>query len=404
MSNSKLIPELRFPEFKDDGEWIISSVNQVASYENGRAHEQNIVVNGEYVVVNSKFISTNGEVIKYSDSPNCLAVKNDILMVLSDVPNGRAIAKCFYVVKDNYYTVNQRVCRITPKSVDGKILYYLLNRNQYFLKFDDGIKQTNLRNEDVLDCPLPLPNSVVEQQKIASCISSLDELIAGYNDKLNALKEQKKGLLQNLFPQEGEKVPRLRFKEFKGDGEWVEKKLGNKDVSFFVSEKVSITKLNIDSYVSTENMLSEFYGITTASKLPSSGSFTKFRSGDILISNIRPYLKKVWKSNFTGGASNDVIVFRNGSEVISDFLEFLIKNDDFINYVMKSVKGVKMPRGDKNAMQEYTVYIPSKKEQQKIADSLSSLDTLIKELSDKIEQLKFHKKGLLQGLFPNVNI
>lgn len=104
----------------------------MADYENGKAHEQDIDEEGKYVVVNSKFISTDGEVRKFSNSANCIAKKNDVLMVLSDVPNGRAIAKCFYVDKDDLYTVNQRICKLTPTTADSRILYYLLNRNSYF--------------------------------------------------------------------------------------------------------------------------------------------------------------------------------------------------------------------------------------------------------------------------------
>ena len=143
---NKLVPEFRFPTFKNEGEWEEKVVSQLAEYENGKAHEQDINVEGKYVVVNSKFISTDGEVRKYTNSANCIAQKDDILMVLSDVPNGRAIAKCFTVDRDNFYTVNQRICKLTPTNADSKILYYLLNRNAYFLNFDDGVKQTNLRN------------------------------------------------------------------------------------------------------------------------------------------------------------------------------------------------------------------------------------------------------------------
>ncbi len=130
---------MRFPEFVNEGEWLDDIVSQVAEYENGKAHEQDIVEQGKYVVVNSKFISTDGEVRKYTNSANCLAGNRyEILMVLSDVPNGRAIAKCFYVDKDDFYTVNQRICKITPVKANGKLLFYLLNRNQFFLAFDDG--------------------------------------------------------------------------------------------------------------------------------------------------------------------------------------------------------------------------------------------------------------------------
>ena len=124
MSKNKLIPEIRFPEFVNEGVWLEDIVSHVAEYENGKAHEQDIVEQGKYVVVNSKFISTDGEVRKYTNTANCLAKKNEILMVLSDVPNGRAIAKCFQVDKDDYYTVNQRICKINPTKIYGRLVYY----------------------------------------------------------------------------------------------------------------------------------------------------------------------------------------------------------------------------------------------------------------------------------------
>lgn len=193
-------PQIRFKEFEENGDWKETSLTQVADYENGKAHEQDIADNGEFIVVNSKFISTDGEVKKFTNTAFCPAIKGDVLMVLSDIPNGKAIAKCFLVEEDNRYTVNQRICRITSRGVNSKILYYLLNRNPYFLSFDDGVKQTNLRKEDVLNCPLQIPSDTKEQEKIADTLSSIDDLINAQKQKVEALKLHKKGLLQGLFP------------------------------------------------------------------------------------------------------------------------------------------------------------------------------------------------------------
>ena len=170
-------------------------------------------------------------------------MKGDILMVLSDVPNGKAIAKCFIVDTENLYSVNQRICKITPFDANSVLLFYILNRNPYFLAFDDGVKQTNLRNDDVLNFPFLLPKDPEEQQKIASCLSSLDDLLTAENQKLEALKAHKKGLMQQLFPAEGKKVPELRFAEFKESGEWEEKTL--KDVCQMKAGKfVSASEIN----------------------------------------------------------------------------------------------------------------------------------------------------------------
>ncbi len=195
-------------------------------------------------------------------------------------------------------------------------------------------------------------------------------------------------------------VPKLRFPEFRDSGEWESFKLGDKEISFFVKERIAIEQVTLVNYVSTENILPNYNGVTVASKLPPTGSCTRFNTGDILISNIRPYLKKVWAANRSGGSSNDVIVVRSKSKIEKIFLALLLCNDDFINYVMKGAKGVKMPRGDVSLMKEYPIAIPKPPEQQKIADCLTSLDELITAEVGKLEAYKAHKKGLMQKLFP----
>lgn len=195
--DGQTVPELRFEGF--EGDWEEKTLENIAFYVNGKAHEQDITDSGKYIVVNSKFISSDGSVRKFTNNAFCLAKKNDILMVLSDVPNGKAIAKCYMVNQENLYTVNQRICKLTPHKVNSTFLLFILNRNDFFLKFDDGVKQTNLRKEDVLNCPLIVP-TLPEQQKIATCLSSLDDLITSQTDYINTLKKHKKGLIQQLFP------------------------------------------------------------------------------------------------------------------------------------------------------------------------------------------------------------
>lgn len=199
-ADGKNVPDLRFPEFQGKIEWQRTILGAVVDYENGRAHENEIDEKGDFIVVNSKFISTDGEVVKRTNTPYCLADKEDILMVLSDVPNGRAIAKCFFVDESGKYTVNQRICRLRSKSINSKFLFYLINRNPYFLSFDDGVKQTNLKKSEVLECPLMIPSSPIEQQKIADLLSSIDDLIIATEQRIKSLEKHKKGLMQQLFP------------------------------------------------------------------------------------------------------------------------------------------------------------------------------------------------------------
>jgi type I restriction enzyme S subunit len=179
--------------------WEEKNLGELVIYKNGKAHENCVVDNGEYIIVNAKFISTDGEISKYSNNLFCPVAKDEILMVLSDIPNGKAIAKCFLVEKDNKYTLNQRICSLKSINTDPKFLFYLLNRNPYFLSFDDGAKQTNLRNIDVLNCPLKIPKNIEEQIMISNILSDIDNEISLLQKKLTKAILIKQGMMQNLL-------------------------------------------------------------------------------------------------------------------------------------------------------------------------------------------------------------
>ena len=203
----------------------------------------------------------------------------------------------------------------------------------------------------------------------------------------------------NKPPEKG-LMPELRFPEFKNDAEWEKKVLNNKDIATFVKDREPLEQLDLNSYVSTENLLADYSGVAKASKLPPSGSFTSYKPNDVLVSNIRPYLKKVWFADKVGAASNDVIVIRPSAKISATYLLHVLKNDEFISFVMKGAKGVKMPRGDIASVKAYPIALPKSNEQQKIADCLSSLDELLSAHNQKLDALKVHKKGLMQQLFP----
>ena len=158
-------------------------MGDVAKYRNGKAHENDISEQGKFIVVNSKFVSTNGEVRKFSNKQIEPLFKNEIAFVLSDVPNGRAIARTFLVDKNDKYTLNQRIAGITP--IEGTCPYFLhilMNRNKYFLQFDDGAKQTNLSVDDVIEFAEYYPSSE-EQQQIGNFFRQLDNLITLHQRK-----------------------------------------------------------------------------------------------------------------------------------------------------------------------------------------------------------------------------
>jgi type I restriction enzyme S subunit len=182
--------------------WEEKSLGEVCKYVNGKAHEQCIDKDGRFIVINSKFISTEGEIIKRSNEALLLLQPGDIAMVLSDVPNGKALAKCFLVELSNTYTLNQRICLLRSTNFHTKFLFYQINRNWHFLSFDNGENQTNLRLNQVLSCPLFIP-PLAEQETIADNLDAMSEetqrLARLYERKLAALEALKKSLLHQAF-------------------------------------------------------------------------------------------------------------------------------------------------------------------------------------------------------------
>jgi type I restriction enzyme S subunit len=180
-------------------DWEKKILGELVEFMNGKAHEKDISENGNFIVVNSKFISSEGKVMKYSDQQICPLKQGDVVMVMSDVPNGKALAKCFYIDNDNLYTLNQRICALQYKSSNSKFLFYVLNRNKYYLKFDSGVGQTNLKKSEVLNCPINLPKSREEQNKIAQFLTNIDINLVSIISQINQAQTFKKGLLQQLF-------------------------------------------------------------------------------------------------------------------------------------------------------------------------------------------------------------
>lgn len=171
-------------------------LNDIVTFMNGKGHEKYIEDKGAYIVVNSKFISSNGKVIKYSNSQISPVYEGMILMVMSDLPNGKALARCFVVDADNKYTLNQRIGAFTirdKKLITTPFLYYILNRNEQLLLYDNGVDQTNLRKGDILNIVIPIP-PISEQQRIVAILDKFETLVndlsQGLPAEIAAVQEQ----------------------------------------------------------------------------------------------------------------------------------------------------------------------------------------------------------------------
>ena len=174
--------------------------------------------------------------------------------------------------------------------------------------------------------------------------------------------------------------------------EWKECKL--KDICDYGKDRIEVSSLDNTTYISTENMLPNRAGIATATTLPTGELTPSFEIDDTLVSNIRPYFKKIWKATFSGGCSADVLVFKAKENVSKEYLYYVLADDEFFKYSMATSKGTKMPRGDKTSIMNYPVKLPPLPTQQKIARILSSLDDKI-ELNNKINTNLEQQAGAL---------
>ena len=187
----------------DDGsefaEWESKTLGEIIKFVNGKGHENDVDSDGSYTLINSKFLSTDGNVAKKVNKCNQKVMNDSLVMVMSDVPNGKALAKVMYIEDGSKFALNQRIGMfIFYKDHYPKFFQYQLNRHQYYLAFDSGVGQTNLKKENVLNCPILVP-CIEEQTKIANFLSAIDQKIEVVAQQIEQAKLWKKGLLQQMF-------------------------------------------------------------------------------------------------------------------------------------------------------------------------------------------------------------
>jgi len=398
-SETQKIPKLRFSEFSD--EWEEKKLGEVGEFWNGKAHEQDISVNGKYIVVNSKFISQNGEVKKYSDKQTSPLKKGDITIVMSDIPNGKAIGKCFLIDEDDTYTLNQRIGGIKSKEMISPFLVRILNRNKYFLKFDNGVSQTNLRKDEVLGCPIIFP-TIPEQKKIADFLDSSDEWIYNLKIQKESLVSYKKGMMQKIFSQE------IRFKDDKGVKfpNWEEKKLG--EVANFrrgsFPQPYGLRKWYDDKngfpFVQVFDVDENFkLKSNTKRKITiEAKNLSVFVEKGTIVLTIQGSIGRIALTQYDACVDRTLLIFKSFNKPV-DKVFFM-----HIVFLLFEIEKKKAPGGTiktitKEALSSFKLLIPSLQEQQKIAEFLTSIDKVIESKQLQIDLAKSWKKGLMQRMF-----
>ena len=240
------------------------------------------------------------------------------------------------------------------------------------------------------DTLIPFP-PLPEQRRIAEALSDVDELIASLEKLIAKKKAIKQGAMQELL------TGKRRLPGF--SGEWESCAL--KDIAGYSTAMVPMKGISILDYIGTDNMISNKGGIRNNEITIEYTVVREYRNGDILLSNIRPYLKIIWHADKDGGCSNDVLVIRvnNPERIEPAFLYYLLSQDSFFEEVMANAVGTKMPRGDKAVIMGYCLRIPKESyEQTAIVGILRDLDNSIEQLSQQLNKYLQIKQGMMQLL------
>ena len=379
-------------------------MGDVAKYRNGKAHENDISEQGKFIVVNSKFVSTNGEVRKFSNKQIEPLFKNEIAFVLSDVPNGRAIARTFLVDKNDKYTLNQRIAGITP--IEGTCPYFLhilMNRNKYFLQFDDGAKQTNLSVDDVIEFAEYYPSSE-EQQQIGNFFRQLDNLITLHQRKYDKLTNVKKSMLEKMFPKNGSNVPEIRFKGF--TEAWEQRELWELtiwDKKFNEVEAEKQPKIIKYPYVLAD-VFSKIEDASGDVRLLSTGNYIGYTTdekagknlcvGEVVaipwggVPNIKYYKGKFVTADNRIATSNDTETL--GNRFLSLYLEHSLA------FLQSIYRGASIKHPSMNDVLSMQISIPHIQEQREIETWFANLDNLITLHQCKFQIVSKQRKARLR--------
>lgn len=414
-AKKKLVPKLRFPEFRDSGEWEVAPLGEKVDLLSGFPFKSADISDNpdgiplmRGINITEGFIRHSSDIDRYflgDDKPleKYKLQERDLVIGMDGSKVGKNSA---LITEDDVGSLLiQRVARLRAKC-EATIRYIFQHiHSSKFHSYVDRINTSggipHISAKQINEFEICFPRVEKEQQKIADCLSSLDALIAAQADKIDALKAHKKGLMQQLFPREGETVPRLRFPEFRDAGEWEKINLGSVG-------KVSMCKRVLKSETKPEGDV-PFYKIGTFGRQADAyidkkifeyykDKYSYPKKGEILIS--------------AAGTIGRLVVFDGNDAYFQDSNIVWISNDEdsvtnaFLFYCYQravwTTDDNTIARLYNDNLRAIEILICSIPEQQRIADCLSSLDALIAAQTKKLDALNAHKKGLMQQLFPSL--
>jgi type I restriction enzyme S subunit len=424
-----LLPKLRFPEFRGAEGWALEPMGDVYAFKGNNSLSRDklnylagSVKNIHYGDIHTKFSShfdITKELVPFINESEEGIVRDENLcaegdMIFADASEDMAdIGKSIEIAHLNGERVVSGLHTILARRTGDRIalgfgghLFKSAWVRAQIQKEAQGAKVLGISANRMRNLRLPLPHAEAEQQKIAECLSSVDELMAAQARKVDALKTHKKGLMQQLFPREGETQPRLRFPDFENAGEWEEKKLGT--VCDIQRGKFSHRPRNDPKFfggqypfIQTGDVVKSAGGAVIASQsLNEEGlAVSKLFKPTIVLITIAANIGDTGLLLTDGCFTDSVVGLIPKKGVIPVFLELIMRGQkDNLNKVATTGAQKNI---NNEILREVSVLLPSVPEQQRIATCLSSLDALITAETQKLEALKTHKKALMQQLFPS---
>jgi len=400
---SKLVPKLRFKEFS--GEWEDKRLNNVCDI-NPKIDSlpNNFIYIDLESVVAGKLLQENE--IQKENSPSRaqrLLKKGDVIYQMVRPYQKNNLFFNFENNKD--YVASTGYAQLRAFN-SNSFLYQLVHIDTFVnevLENSTGSNYPAINSKDLAKITVIIPKSPKEQQKIASTLSSLDNLIEAQNKKVEALKKHKKGLMQQLFPKEGEKVPTLRFDGF--FGEWEEKRLGEicstaRSGGTPKSTNKSYYNGNIP-FLSIMDMTKQgkylTYTAKSITKIGLKNSASWIVPVNTIIYSMYASVGFVAINKIPLATSQAVINLILKEDYITEYIYYFLIN--YKQYIHKLIETGTQGNLNAQSVKSLIILLPTPKEQQKIASCLSSLDSLIEVNEKKVEALKKHKKGLMQQMF-----
>jgi len=404
-----LVPKLRFPEFWDAGEWEEKTIGNICKTFSGGtpSTSQKEFYGGDIPFIRSAeidkdrtelFLTKEG----LTNSAAKLIEKGDVLVALYGANSGDvALAK-------TNGAINQAILCLKSDNSNAFIYQYLSLKKDWVVSTYIQGGQGNLSGEIVKSITLSFP-SPLEQQKIADCLFSISDRITAETQKLDTLKAHKKGLMRQLFPAEGETLPKLRFPEFRDAGEWVLKEFSKYIVlcrgssprpiqSYLTSDSRGVNWIKIGDTKFAKNFIIS----QVEERITSKGAEKSRRVniGELILANSMSY-GKTYQVAIDGCIYDGWFVLREYEKYFDkQFLLQLLNSEYMQNQYERFSAGGIVQNISSDIVYKTVLPHASLKEQKKIADCLASLDALITAQTQKIGTLKTHKKGLMQQLFP----